>query len=155
MELPSISAPLSAPDSDEDAALRLTLAGGPIPSARSGPDPNSYAARWTAIGWDTGVLLAVTITAFIMLGAFWKPLAIISACYFLGGILLCGNSPGVFLFMKQPRSRVRPTADVIPMSPAPARDFELPVLDDDADTIPLTTGGPYGPVSNDHTRARA
>jgi len=58
--------------------------------------------RLMAIGWDAASLLAIAVSAYVVLGVFWMPLAVATMAYYLGGILLLGNSPGVCLFAPNP-----------------------------------------------------
>jgi hypothetical protein len=43
-------------------------------------------------------VLALAGALFYITGQFWLPLALSAICYQLGGILVLGNTPGVFLF---------------------------------------------------------
>jgi hypothetical protein len=54
--------------------------------------------RLAAVIWDAGSLVAMAVTAFVVLDAFWMPLGVAMLCYYLGGILVLGNTPGVCLF---------------------------------------------------------
>ncbi len=78
-------------------ALRLTLVdtGLPFTGGRFIADARR---RWSAAAWDLGSLLAIGISIFVMVGRFWMPFGIIALCYYVGGILVLGNSPGVCLF---------------------------------------------------------
>jgi hypothetical protein len=53
--------------------------------------------RWAAVACDAGVLVAVALCVFIALDKFWLPLGIAMIGYYVGGILLLGNTPGVCL----------------------------------------------------------
>ena len=64
--------------------------------------------------------------AFIVLGTFWTPFALVTICYYVGGILILGNSPGVCLFAPK-------APDDTPQMPTPAEDDAL-----DLPTIPAT-----------------
>ena len=77
--------------------LRLTLAEPrlPFPSGRLFPGARQ---RFFAAAWDGGVVLAVALVAFILIDTFWISLACAMLGYFLGGILLLGNTPGMWLF---------------------------------------------------------
>jgi transcriptional regulator with XRE-family HTH domain len=79
------------------SSLRMTLADGG--SAFSGgrylPE---LRRRWTAVAWDGGALLASGICFYLVLDRFWMAFAIFTLCYYVGGILTLGNTPGVCLF---------------------------------------------------------
>jgi hypothetical protein len=53
--------------------------------------------RSAAVAIDAGVILLVALALFLILEAFWLPLAAFMACYYWGAILLLGNTPGVCL----------------------------------------------------------
>lgn len=54
--------------------------------------------RWAAVACDIGVLLAVALVIFIVVGRFWEALGVLAFGYYGGGILFLGNTPGVCLF---------------------------------------------------------
>jgi transcriptional regulator with XRE-family HTH domain len=54
--------------------------------------------RWAAAACDAGVSCGIALCAFTVLGHFWTPLGVSMLCYYAGGILLLGNTPGVCLF---------------------------------------------------------
>jgi transcriptional regulator with XRE-family HTH domain len=85
-----------------DARLRLTLAdtGG---SFSRGRILAGMRRRWAAAACDAGVVLAVALTMFAVVGRFWAPLSVTMLAYYLGGILLLGNTPGVCLLAMAPR----------------------------------------------------
>src|SRR5262245_60355960 len=89
------------PDHDRPSVrkpvLRLTLAdaGPPFSAGRILVRLRDRAA---AVIWDAGSMLAVAVTAYLFIDQFWAPLAITMLCYYTGGILLLGNTPGVCLF---------------------------------------------------------
>lgn len=78
------------------AVLRLTLA-----DARSPFSPGKLLLnmrdRLAAAAIDAGVVAAIGVSVFIAMGAFWLPLAVTMLTYYIGGILLLGNTPGVCL----------------------------------------------------------
>jgi transcriptional regulator with XRE-family HTH domain len=92
---PPVENPFSSASATE--TLRLTLAdtGGPFRSGRFLADTRR---RWSAVGWDLGTLIGIAVTAFLTTHRFWMPLGIVALCYYLGGILVLGNTPGVWLF---------------------------------------------------------
>ena len=95
-----IPAPPPAPDPlvrhARAAGLRLTLADSWLPFT-GGALLSAIRRRSTAVAIDAGVILLVATALFLILGTFWIPLAAFMACYYWGGILLLGNSPGVCL----------------------------------------------------------
>ena len=78
------------------AVLRLTLA-----DARSPFSPGQLLSnmrdRLAAAAIDAGVVAAIAVSVFVACGAFWLPLAVTMLTYYIGGILLLGNTPGVCL----------------------------------------------------------
>lgn len=86
--------------------LRLTLVetGLPFTGGRVLADARR---RASAAAWDLGSLLAIALSAFVILDAFWMPFAVTALCYYVGGVLLLGNSPGVCLFA--PRALQHPS----------------------------------------------
>jgi transcriptional regulator with XRE-family HTH domain len=77
-------------------ALRLTLADSWTPFV-GGELLSAIARRSAAVAVDACITALVAIALFLTLGSFWIPLAVFMACYYWGGILLLGNSPGVCL----------------------------------------------------------
>jgi transcriptional regulator with XRE-family HTH domain len=81
----------------ETAALRLKLADEPTRFAR-GRLLAGMRHRWAAVACDGGLVVAIALCAFIACDKFWLPLGVAMLTYYLGGILLLGNTPGVCLF---------------------------------------------------------
>jgi transcriptional regulator with XRE-family HTH domain len=106
---PDAGGPQSAPAEMDGAArrepsssaLRLTLVetGLPFSGGRLLADVRR---RWSAAAWDFGSILAIAVLVFVVIDSFWRPFAVVSLCYYVGGILLLGNSPGVCLFAPRP-----------------------------------------------------
>jgi transcriptional regulator with XRE-family HTH domain len=90
---PAAPAPRS---SRHAAALRLTLAESWTPFA-GGAILTAIARRSAAVAVDASIIALVGVALFLALGSFWIPLTVFMACYYWGGILLLGNSPGVCL----------------------------------------------------------
>jgi transcriptional regulator with XRE-family HTH domain len=78
------------------AGLRLTLADTWMPFT-GGPLLSALAKRSAAIAFDAGVITIVGVSLFLILGEFWTPMGVFMACYYWGGILILGNTPGVCL----------------------------------------------------------
>ena len=93
----------SACSPDAADVLRLMLPEGAAPFIR-GCVLADMRRRWAAVACDAGVVTAIAAIAFVACGSFWLPLGISTLGYYLGGILLLGNTPGVCLWA--------PTADV-------------------------------------------
>ncbi len=93
----SIPSSLGVPAPAAPPMLRLTLVdtGLPFTGGRFIADARR---RWSAAAWDLGSLLAIGISIFVMMDRFWMPFGITALCYYVGGILVLGNSPGVCLF---------------------------------------------------------
>jgi hypothetical protein len=95
-----IVAPVSTPPATSapsvETVLRLTLgdAGAPFNNGRLLADMQR---RLAAVACDAGVVTAIAISVFVASGKFWVPLAVSMLGYYLGGILLLGNTPGVCL----------------------------------------------------------
>lgn len=85
-----------------EAVLRLTLADDGSPF-RAGRLLQRMRDRFAAVACDAGVVLAIATSVFVACGAFWMPLAVSMLGYYLVGILLLGNTPGVCLLA--PRGR--------------------------------------------------
>jgi hypothetical protein len=60
--------------------------------------------RLVAVACDGGVVVAIALCVFIVCGKFWLPLGVVMLGYYLGGILVLGNTPGVCLFAAIPGS---------------------------------------------------
>jgi hypothetical protein len=131
------------PDSEQLKAIAVAVAQGEAPKARFKPvlrltlaeTPRRFSggqllenigARLKAAVWDCAATLALAAVAFLVLGAFWTPFAVVTICYYVGGILILGNSPGVCLFAPK-------APDDTPQTPTPAEDDGL-----DLPTIPAT-----------------
>jgi transcriptional regulator with XRE-family HTH domain len=114
-----------APKARFKPVLRLTLAEGSRPFA-GGELLENIGARLKAAAWDSAATLALAAVAFIVLGTFWTPFALVTICYYVGGILILGNSPGVCLFAPK-------APDDTPQAPTPAEDDAL-----DLPTVPAT-----------------
>jgi helix-turn-helix protein len=81
---------------NREPVLRLTLADGGSPFT-AGQLLLRMRDRLAAVAFDAGVVLAIATSAFVASKSFWVPLAVAMLGYYLGGILLLGNTPGVCL----------------------------------------------------------
>jgi transcriptional regulator with XRE-family HTH domain len=93
---PAVTAPQDEPGAPPPPGLRLTLAAdsGWAPLAMGFP----FRRRWAAVAFDSGTVLILAVALFMISGQFWLPLAISAMCYQLAGILMLGNTPGMFFF---------------------------------------------------------
>jgi len=98
-ETPTATAAPATPRSP-DARLRLTLADTSAPFT-CGQLLAGMRRRWAAVGCDAAVVLVVAAALFLGLGRFWAPLSVTTLGYYLGAILLLGNTPGVCLFASE------------------------------------------------------
>jgi transcriptional regulator with XRE-family HTH domain len=77
--------------------LRLTLA----EESRvfsAGPLLHGVWPRLGAAALDAGATLALGGFSYLLIGMFWVPFGLAMLCYYVGGILALGNTPGVCLF---------------------------------------------------------
>src|SRR5205814_4285746 len=88
---PALEAPKIEPATTlVDPVLRLTLADTVLPFS-GGRFLRDVQRRWAAVAGDAGVLLAIGVSMYAVVGRFWTPLGISMFCYYLGGILILGN----------------------------------------------------------------
>jgi hypothetical protein len=80
----------------DGSGLRLKLADAPGPFA-AGPLLHGLRQRSAAVACDAGVIAVIALCLFIATDTFWLPLALATIGYYLGGILLLGNTPGICL----------------------------------------------------------
>jgi transcriptional regulator with XRE-family HTH domain len=64
--------------------------------------------RWAAAACDAAISCGIALCAFTVVGHFWSPLGISMLCYYGGGIVLLGNTPGVCLFAPESADRTSP-----------------------------------------------
>ena len=100
------------PKPRQKPVLRLTLADAPTPFS-GGQFLKNVGARVKAASWDCGATLALGLVAFLVLGTFWTPFAVVTLCYYAGGILILGNSPGVCLFAPKPHDDTPQTPNAV------------------------------------------
>jgi transcriptional regulator with XRE-family HTH domain len=96
-------------------ALRLTLAESWRPFA-GGRLLAGTRQRWKAAAWDAAVLMTASGIVFIVLGRFWTALAISALCYYLGAILVMGNTVGVYLFGPRAHDVEAPAGEAHPQA---------------------------------------
>jgi hypothetical protein len=60
--------------------------------------------RAMAAACDAGVVVAIALCGFIVFDTFWLPLGVTMLAYYLGGILVLGNTPGVCLLAVGPQT---------------------------------------------------
>ena len=96
------------PPPSGDAVLRLTLADDGTPF-RGGRLLAEMRRRWAAVACDAGVVMAIAASVFVVSGKFWLPLGVSMLVYYLGGILLLGNTPGVCLWAPAPGRAAPPS----------------------------------------------
>jgi hypothetical protein len=79
-----------------DPVVRVTL---PPPSSRftGGRVLTGVGRRLAAAACDAGVVVALAAVMFVVFRSFWAPLGATMLLYYLGGIVLLGNAPGVCL----------------------------------------------------------
>ena len=109
-----------AAKASETTGLRLKLAATRTPFVH-GRLLDGMRRRSAAVACDGGIVVALAIGAFIACGAFWLPLAVAMLVYYLGGILLLGNTPGVCLLApdEPPAAQYNPSVDEPRPAPAP------------------------------------
>jgi len=75
--------------------------------------------RASAAACDLAIVLGIAAAAFAAAGHFWTPFTIATVCYYFGGVLVIGNSPGAWL-LAGGRTRRLPQQPVVPTAPAAA-----------------------------------
>ena len=80
--------------------LRLTLAEPRSPFS-GGRILTRWSRRLAAALCDAVMTVVPALTAFALINEFWAPLGIAMLCYYVGGILVLGNTPGVCLFARR------------------------------------------------------
>jgi hypothetical protein len=83
------------------SAVKVKVADTAQPFSR-GPLLGHMRERLIAVACDGGVVIAIALCMFVVFGHFWLPLGVAMIGYYLGGILLLGNTPGVCLWAPQP-----------------------------------------------------
>jgi helix-turn-helix protein len=91
-----VAGPAPAPPAVPGAVVRVRVADAGRPFA-PGRLLAGLRRRAAAAACDGGVVTAIALIAFIACDRFWLPLGVTMFAYYLGGILLLGNTPGVCL----------------------------------------------------------
>jgi transcriptional regulator with XRE-family HTH domain len=86
-----------------DASLRLTLDASWSPFL-GGQVLTRIRERAAAAAVDVGLMLALAVVMFMIVGEFWAPLGITMLCYYVVSIMSLGNTPGVCLLAPRPSS---------------------------------------------------
>ena len=77
--------------------------------------------RWAAVACDAAMLMLVALTMLLVLDSIWTSFAITTACYYLGSVLVLGNTPGICLCAPIDRARsLVPSAQSLPRTPSAA-----------------------------------
>jgi hypothetical protein len=79
------------------ASVRVKVVEEPTPFVR-GRLLDGMRHRLAAIACDAGVVIGIALLMYIAFDKFWLPLGVAMLAYYLGGILLLGNTPGVCLW---------------------------------------------------------
>jgi transcriptional regulator with XRE-family HTH domain len=122
----------------EAGPLRLTLADEPRRVISAALE--TLLGRWLracAAICDLAIVIAIAAAVFAAAGRFWTPFTITTVCYYFGGVLMIGNSPGAWLLAgrrarRSPEDRITPT-------PLPA----VAVTSDDAESVERFTTRRY------------
>jgi transcriptional regulator with XRE-family HTH domain len=77
--------------------VRLTIAA-PASAFTGGRLLEEVKRRWAAAACDMGVVLAIAMLLFIVVNEFWRPFGMTVLGYYVGSIVILGNTPGVSLF---------------------------------------------------------
>jgi transcriptional regulator with XRE-family HTH domain len=107
-------APRQARMGSGETGMRLMLADTGATVRRGAVPGGTRRQRWMAVACDLGVLVAIGLTFFIAFRQFWMPVTIATLIYYVVGIVLLGNTPGMSLCAPGPgRGRpVRPVASL-------------------------------------------
>jgi hypothetical protein len=125
IEPPAPPAPSSA---STTSAIRLKISEAGRPFVR-GHLLAGMRQRLVAVAYDGGVVVAIALCVFMVFGQFWLPLGIVALAYYLGGILVLGNTPGVCLWAAVPAGAEhynQPSDDSRPTPPRIGSDRTTP-----------------------------
>ena len=91
--------------------LRLTLADESHMLSRSAV-LHATVGRLLAAACDVSLPLLLAAVVYLAIGTFWAPFAVAMVCYLVGGIMVLGTTPGVYLRGQRKRSTlVRPPVE--------------------------------------------
>jgi transcriptional regulator with XRE-family HTH domain len=76
--------------------VRLTIAG--PTTFTGGRIIEEVKRRWAAAACDVSVVIAVAMLLFMVVNEFWRPFGVTALGYYVGSIVILGNTPGVSLF---------------------------------------------------------
>jgi hypothetical protein len=105
----------------DSGPLRLTLADeGTSSASRRIKMLVARSHRAAAAAYDLAIVSAIAASVFAVANRFWTPFAIVTVCYYFGGVLALGNSPGSWMVARSRRGlasrrrhtrlRLQPTA---------------------------------------------
>lgn len=121
----------------EAGPLRLTFADEPRRSIGLAVD--ALLGRWLracAAACDLAIVIGIAAAVFVAAGRFWTPFSIATACYYFGGVLMIGSSPGAWLLAGWARRSSQPH---IAPSPLPA----VEALSDETESVERFTTRRY------------
>jgi transcriptional regulator with XRE-family HTH domain len=96
-------APVAVAVAGAAAVVRVRVEG-TRPAFSAGRLLDDLRRRAIAAACDGGVVVAIALCGFVVFDTFWLPLAVTMLAYYLGGILVLGNTPGVCLLAAGPQS---------------------------------------------------
>ena len=121
----------------EAGSLRLTLAD--EPRRAIGLAVGALLGRWLrvcAAACDLAIVIGIAAAVFAAAGRFWTPFSIATVCYYFGGVLVIGNSPGAWLLGGRAR---RSSHQHIAPAPLPA----VAATSDDTESVERFTTRRY------------
>jgi len=77
--------------------VRLTIAA-PAGLFSGGRVLEAARRRWAAAACDVGVVIGIAALLFVVVNEFWRPFAVTALGYYVGSVVILGNTPGVSLF---------------------------------------------------------
>ena len=83
--------------SSRGTVVRLTIAA-PASAFTGGRILEEVKRRWAAAACDMGIVIAIAMLLFIVVNEFWRPFGMTALGYYVGSIVILGNTPGVSLF---------------------------------------------------------
>jgi len=111
-----------APETRSGADLRLTFADESRTLTVASVDALlPIRRRACAATYDAIFVLTIALLAFAVAGVFWAPFTVAAVCYYFGGVLTFGNSPGAWLIARgsrRPRRQPRVAATPPPATAA-------------------------------------